>query len=37
MPLMLLFPAAELERGVQYSLIIRGADAVIGEYNFDVS
>ena len=37
MPLMLLVPAAELERGAQYSLIIRSADAVIGEYNFDVS
>jgi hypothetical protein len=37
MPLMLLLPAAELERGAQYSLIVRSADAVIGEYNFDVS
>jgi hypothetical protein len=37
MPLMLLLPAAELERGAQYSLIIHSADAVIGEYNFDVS
>jgi hypothetical protein len=36
-PLMLLVPAAELERGAQYSLIVRSADAVIGEYNFDVS
>jgi hypothetical protein len=39
-PLMLLLPAAELDRGARYSLIIRSADsanAVIGEYNFDVS
>jgi len=39
-PLMLLVPAAELERGGRYSLIIRGAgssNAVIGEYVFDVS
>jgi len=39
-PLMLLVPAAELERHARYSLIVRTADsanAVIGEYNFDVS
>ena len=38
-PLMLLIPAAELDRGAQYSLIIRvdATNAVIGEYNFDVS
>lgn len=39
-PLMLLLPAAELERGARYSLIIGSADstnAVIGEYQFDVS
>jgi hypothetical protein len=38
-PFMLLIPAAELERGAQYSLIIRAdaTNAVIGEYNFDVS
>jgi hypothetical protein len=38
--LLLLVPAAELDRGARYSLIIRTADsanAVIGEYNFDVS
>jgi hypothetical protein len=38
--LLLLVPAVELERGARYSLIIRTADsanAVIGEYNFDVS
>ena len=39
-PLMLLVPAAELDRGARYSLIIRSADtsnALIGEYDFDVS
>ena len=39
-PLMLLLPAAELEHHARYSLIVRSADsanAVIGEYNFDVS
>lgn len=39
-PLMLLLPAAELQRGARYSLIVRGAgsaNAVIGEYQFDVS
>jgi hypothetical protein len=38
-PFMLLIPAAELDRGAQYSLIIRAdaTNAVIGEYNFDVS
>jgi hypothetical protein len=39
-PLLLLLPAAELDRGARYSLIIRSADsanAVIGEYDFDVS
>jgi hypothetical protein len=39
-PLLLLLPAAELDRGARYSLIIRTADsanAVIGEYDFDVS
>lgn len=39
-PLMLLVPAAELDRGARYSLIIRGAgssNAVIGDYVFDVS
>lgn len=38
--LMLLVPAAELERGARYSLIIRNADtsnALIAEYDFDVS
>ena len=37
---MLLVPAAELDRGARYSLIIRSADsanAVIGKYDFDVS
>jgi anti-sigma factor RsiW len=39
-PLMLIVPAAELEHHARYSLIVRSADsanAVIGEYNFDVS
>ena len=38
-PFMLLIPAAELDRGAQYSLVIRAdaTNAVIGEYNFDVS
>ena len=39
-PLMLLLPAAELEHHTRYSLIVRSADsanAVIGEYDFDVS
>jgi hypothetical protein len=39
-PLMLLVPAAELEHHARYSLIVRSADsanALIGEYNFDVS
>jgi len=39
-PLMLLLPAAELEHHARYSLIVRGTDsanAVIGEYDFDVS
>jgi len=39
-PLLLLLSAAELDRGARYSLIIRSADsanAVIGEYDFDVS
>jgi hypothetical protein len=39
-PLMLLLPAAELEHHARYSLVVRSADsanAVIGEYNFDVS
>lgn len=39
-PLMLIVPAAELEHHARYSLIVRSADAanaVIGEYDFDVS
>ena len=39
-PFMLLVPAVELDRDARYSLIIRSTDstnAVIGEYNFDVS
>jgi len=39
-PLMLIVPAAELQHHARYSLIVRSADAanaVIGEYDFDVS
>jgi hypothetical protein len=39
-PFMLIVPAAELEHHARYSLIVRSADAanaVIGEYDFDVS
>jgi hypothetical protein len=39
-PLMLVVPAVELEHHSRYSLIVRSADsanAVIGEYDFDVS